>query len=286
MRCAFLELPWEIRKIIYDYALFGPTRHVTPSICRGIEYKRPRRPSKPGSPPAVTTAKRLHLVPCRVVGNTDSVSVVNDIPACGCMINSKAAAGKDTDLPVQHLIARVCKQMHNEIIDRPWESNILFFPHPAQIADVLHHMGQRLSRQFRSIKVNICFEASPSPNLLAKAFCKIVSRARHGKVSQLSIVLTNFSKQFEDIHAKSYILYHERLHDLEVLLSKIDTLNWPIKGFKRVLIIKAPLLVTNELPASTVWTSRNKEHLCWNAMYRIERVWHGEVELNGRRWLG
>ena len=151
MPTSLLDLPREIRDIIYDHALVSPTGYVMPFSSR---RSQPPRFS-------IYTASD-HAEP-----DHDSVCFSSD------------------DHVLSISLQRTCRQVYQETAGLFWSNSFLFIDPPIA-ARTIKSMGQISSRQIKSISVSV----EPQDwKTLPKLFALLTSRARHGHFEALRLDL-------------------------------------------------------------------------------------------------
>ena len=149
---SFLNLPREIRDIIYEYALISRTGYITP-----IPDKSSRSPRF-----SVHTARELE-------------------PAAH---SNEIILSDDNTLSLS--LPRTCRQIYEETSGLFWSNNTFLFPDLPTLTRTLKSMGQIPSRQIRSISVNL----HPRDwRAIRKALALLTSRARHGCFENLHLDL-------------------------------------------------------------------------------------------------
>jgi hypothetical protein len=180
MPTSFLDLPREIRDIIYEHALVSPTGYVTP-----VDNKssRPLRWS-------------LH-----------AVNVVGDFVVNGSSTNHKeefiiedAVLKVDKNGTVSLSLSRTCRQIREETSHIALSNNIVAFKNVPSMTRVLKSMGQAPSRLITSVQLPLTCRYYRT---LSKAFALLKSRARHGCFQKLYLVIPRDDFRYL-IHSKRY----------------------------------------------------------------------------------
>jgi hypothetical protein len=149
MPTSFLDLPREIRDIIYEHALISPTGYITPV------------PDKSSHSPRFS----IHTA---VEPNSAADS-------------NKTILSNNNVLSLS--LPRTCGQIYAETEGLFW-TNTFLFPDLTTLTRTLKSMGQVPSRQIKSISVNL----HPRHwRALPKAFALLTSRARHGCFKNLHL---------------------------------------------------------------------------------------------------
>lgn len=288
MTCAFLQLPREIRELIYEYALFVQSQYVTPTVCKRIVYTRQRRQSKPGSEPAVKAVERLHLVPYSPPQNSDEFSRMTHIPTCGCRLNVHTNTDSpNCRLPLAYGLITVNRQVYDETFGRFWTRNKLFLPELISVPDLLSHMGQKSSRKIQTVCVSLDTEIPIQDDVFDKAISRLSSRYRGGHLTRIEFVVVNFADQYSNMRAKSYSNYLRKMVYLQHIVAKAYTNTESWSSATKVLMMTAPLIkgMEGKTVPKDMDPIRNPAHMCWEAVSCLDDIWRNTMFVNGKKWV-
>lgn len=150
----FLDLPREIRDLIYGFALTSPTS-------RYLVTLQKNRPI-PKLPPTSIRLQPCHLFIRRPVRPSS---------------------------PPNMALQRTCKQIHTETIEWIWEHNIIVFANASDTTAILKRMGQQLSRKIQKVVLHIDQGWNQDKSSLVRALSMLASRTRKGELHELGLVL-------------------------------------------------------------------------------------------------
>lgn len=160
MPTSFLDLPRELRDVIYEHLLISPTGYVTP-----IVDKRAR-----------TLRFNLHTSTGR--------DQVTNIPSWGFPARDwKKLVLSNSDVLSLSLL-RTCQQIWQETRGIFWSNNTFLFQHPKSMQRTLKLMGQVPSRRIESIS---CSLETVFWKSLPKCLALLNSRTRHGSFQKLHL---------------------------------------------------------------------------------------------------
>jgi hypothetical protein len=150
----FLDLPREIRDLIYGFALTSPTSRYLVTLQKNRAL--------PKLPPT-----SIRLQPCNV------------------FIRRSVRAPSPPNMALQ----RACRQVHAETIEWIWEHNIIVFANASDTLVILKRMGQQLSRKIRKVVLHIDQGWNQDKSTLVKALSMLASRTRKGELHEVGLVL-------------------------------------------------------------------------------------------------
>lgn len=275
MLLTFLDLPREIRDIVYGHALISPTGYVTPFLCKSLPKLPPRK--KPGrkAPPKadVKPSLRLHLVPCKTAADPSSPCHTSrkSALACGCDVSGTA---ENHELPLAFSLPRVNRQINAETEGMFWKHNAIIFPNTRTFPIVIKHMGQTPSRHIRRVQITIdpsCLNAE----LFGRAIKKLASRTRFGSLKHIEVAAVGFTDWFRDGTFKDATEDTVKHSALCHALAKGQHAEWARESVRRVLLICRPA----ECQAPTLMPWQTEER----TLEGLHRSWGGDLILNGER---
>jgi hypothetical protein len=174
MPISFLDLPRELRDLIYVHCLESPTGHIIAHLHKSREASSKasskqhlRGPLKyPRGPPKFSL--HLQLQPC-------DARTLAPVPAA---------------LPLAVALMSTCRQIHSETAGILWSRNVLCLEAPESAIQVFKHMGQSASRMVQRVRLYVKAKAGAfREEKLAKSMSMLASRARRGNLHELDVVL-------------------------------------------------------------------------------------------------
>lgn len=281
MPASFLELPREIRDIIYNYALISPTGYVAPFLCKKLPRVPPRQ--KPGRKGHVKCLEkptiRLHLVPCESASNPGtSVHKTSDQALqCGCRLSTPTMGA---ELPLAFSLPRTCRQIQAETEGVFWEHNTICFPNIGKFPEIMRHMGQTPSRKIRSVQLTID-PARLMSEAFARATKKLASRTRFGDMEHIEVALLGFSKMFRNGTVHEAVEDSSNNNTLCHTLRKAQHSDWARdkdeKKVRRIMLVDCENLHggTTVVPRYLPWETPEK------TLERLHSAWGGKLIFNG-----
>lgn len=210
MPTSFLDLPREIRDIIYGLVLTSPTSHYLLTLHKTPPMRRL---------PSIT---RVHFQPC----------------------NRHFKRLPTPFTPPNLALQSTSKQIHLEARDWFWNSNTILFSCAEDTIAVLKHMGQSASRQIQKVLINIDKGWHADKTSLVKALSMLASRTRRGELREVTLVL-NLSKvavmsrnPFEHQVYDGFNTQNKRLENTIYWLEKGARAGWEAGKVKRTLEIR------------------------------------------------
>jgi hypothetical protein len=155
MPTSFLDLPREIRDIIYGLALTSSTSHYLLTL-----YKPPPIPRLP------------------------SLTSVRFQP-CNPRFKRSFGLTERPNLALQ----RTSQQIHAETQDWIWRHNTILFASANDTIAILKHMGQSASRQIQKVLIRIDVGWNRDKTTLVKALNMLASRTRRGELREVGLLL-------------------------------------------------------------------------------------------------
>jgi hypothetical protein len=204
----FLDLPREIRDLIYGFALTSPTSRYLVTL----QKSRPI----PKLPPT-----SIRLQPCNL------------------FIRRPVRAPSPPNMALQ----RTCKQVHAETLEWIWEHNIIVFASVIDTAAILKRMGQQLSRKIRKVVLHIDQGWNQDKSALVRALRMLASRTRKGELREVALVL---DIRKEKVMPNSPLAYSiiggeaamKRAHNTIFWLRKGGAAGWDHAKVKRTLEVR------------------------------------------------
>jgi hypothetical protein len=156
MSTSFLDLPREIRDIIYEHVLISSTGYVAPILDKSSRSLRFSLHTANGDEPSRNETTDRNKI---ILSNNDVLSL---------------------SLP------RTCRQIWQETDGIFWSNNAFLFEDPTAMTRTLKSMGQVPSRRIETISFRL---NNRHWRVLPKAFALLASRARHGSFQKLHLDL-------------------------------------------------------------------------------------------------
>lgn len=288
---SLLDLPREIRDIIYDYALISPTGYVTPFLCKKVPHIPARKkPGRTDSPKAnFQPYVRLHLVPCESAyypGSSVHTSSNPDLE-CGCSLPDTISGH---ELPLAYSLPQACKQIQAETDGVFWKHNAICFSNTQTFPVIMKHMGQTQSRKIRGVQLTID-PIHLNAEGFARAIKKLASRTRLGSLERIEVAAIGFSHWFRNGSIQDAIEDSMRNSVLCHALAKAQDADWArdkgeIKVERTLLVCCYGLqdgttVVPRTLPWETTDRTLERLHTSWGGklIFNEELVWENGLPI-------
>jgi hypothetical protein len=165
----FLDLPREIRDMIYSYALTSPSGYMAPVLSKHGLSLGSSKCNNSRSP-----SHRLLLIPCNSKGEA----------LHGCE-DPKVLAQRSRDTALASFLPIVNRQIYGETSHLLWGTNALLCTDPKTLVIAMKHMGQAASRRVERVLLRF----NPFyPEDTNKAFSMLASRSRSGRLRDVTLV--------------------------------------------------------------------------------------------------
>jgi hypothetical protein len=193
MPTSFLDLPREVRDIIYSEFFTSPTSHLLIEL-----HMKPRTFRQASS-------RGIRLQPC--------------------LPTSPLPRSDSLPYPVPTALERTCQQIYSETHDLLWEYNTICFESPWDVMPILKHMGQRASRLIQRANFHIGMWWALRSKEFRQALCMLASRTRQGNLREVRLVLHAST-------GATYMLsrFRERGHSMVLMRAKFETLQRSLRA--------------------------------------------------------